>query len=163
MGHESRIEPWSPHLTTCCFAGFGTDRLRREEVMKTAGREDPNRWANVPSNRAHGTAVQNRSCSMKWAAKQENVQPLERCFFLTSTFIELIRRYVCDHGLIEPMSALARAIRKSEAVLRKLRLLGRAGVMLVAELLSNIRPKFFKHHLECVVCDLSAPRRGHVR
>ena len=89
MGHESRIEPWSPHLTTCCFAGFGTDRLRCEEAMKTAGRENPNRWANVPSNRAHGTAVQNKSCSIKWAVTQENVQPLERCFFLTSTFIGL--------------------------------------------------------------------------
>src|SRR5277367_1521867 len=44
MGHESRIEPWSPHLAAFCFAGFGTDRLRRAEVMKTAGRENPNRW-----------------------------------------------------------------------------------------------------------------------
>jgi len=41
MGHESRIEPWSPHLTAFCFAGFGTDRLRRAKVMKTAGRENP--------------------------------------------------------------------------------------------------------------------------
>ena len=32
-------------LTTFCFAGFGTDRLRCEEAMKTAGRENPNRWA----------------------------------------------------------------------------------------------------------------------
>ena len=44
MGHESRIELWSPNLTTFCFAGFGTDRLRCEEAMKTAGRENPNRW-----------------------------------------------------------------------------------------------------------------------
>ena len=49
MGHESRIEPWSPHLTAFCFAGFGTDRLRSEEVMKTAGRENPNRWGNASS------------------------------------------------------------------------------------------------------------------
>jgi hypothetical protein len=91
MGHESQIEPWSPHLTTCCFAGFGTDRLRCEEAMKTAGRENPNRWADLPSNRAHGTAVQNRSCSMKWAEKQEIFQPAQKCFFLTSTFIELTR------------------------------------------------------------------------
>src|SRR6202047_4036763 len=26
----------------------------------------------------------------RWAAKQKNAQPLEMCFFLTSTFIELI-------------------------------------------------------------------------
>jgi hypothetical protein len=91
MGHESRIEPWSPHLTAFCFAGFGTDRLRREEVMKTAGRENPNRWGNASSNRAHGADGQNRSCSIMWAAKQENFQPTEMCFFLTSPFIELIR------------------------------------------------------------------------
>jgi hypothetical protein len=32
---------------------------------------------------------QNRSRSLKWAEKQENFQPKEMCFFLTSTFIEL--------------------------------------------------------------------------
>jgi len=90
MGHESRIELWSPNLTTFCFAGFGTNRLRREEAMKTADSENPNRWATLASNRAHGAAGQNRSCSIKWAAKQENVQPLEMCFFLTSPFIEQI-------------------------------------------------------------------------
>ena len=31
----------------------------------------------------------NRSRSLKWAEKQENFQPKEMCFFLTSTFIEL--------------------------------------------------------------------------
>jgi len=36
---KAPIEPWSPRWTTFCFVGFGTDRLRREEVMKTAGRE----------------------------------------------------------------------------------------------------------------------------
>jgi hypothetical protein len=94
MGHESRIEPWSPHLTAFCFAGFGTDRLRCEEAMKTAGRENPNRWAHVPSNRALGAGGQNRSCSITWAAKQEKFRPKGKCFFLTSTFIELTRRYV---------------------------------------------------------------------
>jgi hypothetical protein len=67
-----------------CFAGFGTDRLRCEEAMKTAGRENPNHCANRPSNRALGAEGQNRSCSNKWAAKQEKLQPLELCFFLTS-------------------------------------------------------------------------------
>jgi hypothetical protein len=76
-----------------CFAGFGTDRLRCEQAMKTAGRENPNRWAKASSNRAHGAAAQNRSCSIPWAAKQENVQPLQMCFFLTSTFIELSRSW----------------------------------------------------------------------
>jgi hypothetical protein len=91
MGHESRIEPWSPHLTAFCFAGFGTDRLRRAKVMKTAGRENPNRRGNGSSNRAHGAEVQNRSCSIMWAGKQEKVRPLQECFFLTFLFIEHIR------------------------------------------------------------------------
>src|ERR1035438_10284741 len=90
MGHESRIELWSPNLTTFCFVGFGTDRLRREEAMKTAGRENPNRWAILVSNRARGAVGQNRSRSIKWAGKQEKFRPMQGCFFLTSTFIELI-------------------------------------------------------------------------
>ena len=36
----------------------------------------------------NGAAVQNRSCSIQWAAKQEKVQPAEMCFFLTSPFID---------------------------------------------------------------------------
>src|SRR6267378_174695 len=56
--------------------------------MKTAGRENPNRWATLASNRARGAVGQNRSRSIKRAAKQEKLQPKEMCFFLTSTFIE---------------------------------------------------------------------------
>jgi hypothetical protein len=95
MGHESRIELWSPNLTTFCFVGFGTDRLRREEAIKTAGRKNPNRWTMLSSNRAPGAGGQNRSCSIQWAAKQEKSRSREKYFFLTS-FIEpyqLIRRY----------------------------------------------------------------------
>jgi hypothetical protein len=91
MGHESRIELWSPNLTTFCFAGFGTDRLRREEAMKTADSENPNRGGTLPRNRAHGAVGQNKSSSIKWAEKQEKLRPKEMCFFLTSSFIELIR------------------------------------------------------------------------
>src|SRR6202795_3621609 len=93
MGHESQIELWSPKLTTFCFAGFGTDRLRRQEAMKTAGRENPIHGVTWPRNRAHGAVGQNRSRSIKWAEKQEKLQPLEMCFFLTSTFIEPIVHY----------------------------------------------------------------------
>jgi len=93
MGHESRIELWSPNWTTFSFVGFGTDRLRCEEAMKTAGRENPNHGVAVPRNRAHGAVGQNRSCSIKWAAKQEKFLPREGCFFLTSTFIELGSRF----------------------------------------------------------------------
>src|SRR5712664_3824647 len=88
MGHESRIELWSPNLAPFCFVGFGTDRLRRQEAMKTAGRENPIHGVTWPRNRAHGAAGQNRSRSIKWAEKQEKFQPKEMCFFLTSPFIE---------------------------------------------------------------------------
>src|SRR6266481_274755 len=71
-----------------CFVGFGTYRLRRQEAMKTAGRRTSSRWATMPSNRAHGAVGQNRSRSIKWAEKQEKFQPKEKCFFLTSAFIE---------------------------------------------------------------------------
>src|ERR1700720_4435029 len=82
MGQESQIELWSPNLTTFCFAGFGTDRHRCQEAMKTAVRENPKRWAIVPSNRAHGAVGQNSSRSIVWAEKQEKFQPKEKCFFL---------------------------------------------------------------------------------
>jgi hypothetical protein len=45
----------------------------------------------VPRNRAHGALGQNNSRSIVWAEKQEKFQPKEKCFFLTSTFIEQIR------------------------------------------------------------------------
>src|SRR6266852_6250220 len=56
--------------------------------MKTAERETPNRRPQCVANRADGAASQYRSCSIMWAAKQENFQPAEKCFFLTSPFIE---------------------------------------------------------------------------
>jgi hypothetical protein len=59
------------------------------KAMKTAGKENQNSCTTAPSNRAHGAAGQNRSCSMKWAAKVENLQPRETFFFLTFPFIEL--------------------------------------------------------------------------
>jgi hypothetical protein len=73
-----------------------------KEAMKTAGRRTSNRWAGVPRNRAPGAVGQNTSRSIRWAAKQEKVQPLEMCFFLTSPFIELT-------GSRPPGSDLARS------------------------------------------------------
>src|ERR1700688_654758 len=95
MGHESQIELWSPNLTTFSFVGFGTDRLRREEAMKTADRENPIHEAAWPRNRAHGAVGQNRTCSIERAEKQEKFRLKEMCFFLTSSFIEL-RRTDCS-------------------------------------------------------------------
>ena len=84
MGHESQIELWSPpdHRTALLVSEL--NRLRREEAMKTAGRENPNRWVTVPSTRVHGAEGQNRSRSIRWAGKQEKLRPQEKCFFLTS-------------------------------------------------------------------------------
>jgi hypothetical protein len=65
--------------------------------MKTAGRENPNRWRTVPSTRVHGAEVQNRSRSITRAGKQEKLRPQDECFFLTSPFIELIRPYPVDN------------------------------------------------------------------
>ena len=93
IGHESQIEPWLAPDYPFCFAGFRTEWLRREQPMKTAGRENPNRWVTVPSTRVHGAAVQNRSRSIRRAGKQEKLQPKDVCFFLTSPFIELIRSW----------------------------------------------------------------------
>jgi hypothetical protein len=57
--------------------------------MKTAVRENPNRWATVPRDRDHGAAGQNSSRSFQSAAMQQKFQPWETFFFLTR-FIELI-------------------------------------------------------------------------
>jgi hypothetical protein len=75
--------------------------------MKTAGRENPNHGEALPRNRALGAVGQNRSRSIKWAEKQEKFQPKEMCFFLTSSFIELIG----DFGFL-PFSEINRAPRK---------------------------------------------------
>jgi len=82
MGHESQIELWSPNLTTFCFVGFGTDRLRRPEAMKTADRENPIHGVTWPRNRAHDAVTQNKSRSIKWAEKQEKLRPNGEVFFL---------------------------------------------------------------------------------
>jgi hypothetical protein len=104
MGHESPIELWSPNVTTFCFVGFGTDRLRRQKAMNTAGRENPNNRGTVPRNRAHGAVGQNSSRLIKWAAKQGKLQPKETCFFLTSTFIELTRSLNLRFGISTQIS-----------------------------------------------------------
>jgi hypothetical protein len=80
------------NLTTVLLAGFGTDRLRRsEEAMKTADRENPTAGPECPATEHMVSPGQNRSCSFKWAAKQENFQPPGEVFFLTSAFIEPYR------------------------------------------------------------------------
>ena len=60
-------------------------------LKKTRGKGTPNRRVHPPGNGAHGAGDQNGSCSNGWAVRQEKIQPLELCFFLTSPFRELIR------------------------------------------------------------------------
>jgi hypothetical protein len=81
MGHESRIEPWLP-LTTVLLVSFRADWLRREEAMKTAEKENRNRW--TASIRADGAAGQNTPSLIPSGWKQEKLQRRGRCFFLTS-------------------------------------------------------------------------------
>jgi len=57
--------------------------------MKTAGRENQNRLGTASGNRVYGAADQNKSHLISWAAKQEKVRPVVKCFFLTFLFIEL--------------------------------------------------------------------------
>jgi hypothetical protein len=56
--------------------------------MKTAERENRNRWAAMFSIRADGTAGQNQPCSSTWGWKQEKRQRWEKYFLLTSPSIE---------------------------------------------------------------------------
>ena len=89
MGHESPIELWSPNLTTFCFVGFGTDRLRRQEAMKTAGRENPNRYATVlVAFRVYGTEAENNSAQWGGLDVKKKSGHGRSVFFLTP-FIEL--------------------------------------------------------------------------
>ena len=90
MGHESQIEPWLPpdHRSA----------LLVSELKASSRRSDENRWQRKPKPQEHNAPTehmarvgQNRSRSIKWAEKQENFQPKEMCFFLTSTFIEHTR------------------------------------------------------------------------
>jgi hypothetical protein len=57
--------------------------------MKTAERENRNRWADMISVCANGTAGQNRPCSSTWGWKQDKLQRSEEYLFLTSSSIEL--------------------------------------------------------------------------
>jgi hypothetical protein len=85
------------NLTTVLLAGFGTDRLRRsEEAMKTADRENPTAGPECPATEHMVSPGQNRSCSFKWAAKQENFQPPGEVFFLDFCFY----RSLPDHGRV---------------------------------------------------------------
>jgi hypothetical protein len=67
--------------------------------MKTAERENQNRWAAMFSIRADGTAGQNRPCSSTWGWKQEKLQRREKYFLLTSPSIERSRERLSPYWL----------------------------------------------------------------
>jgi len=82
------------NLTTVLLAGFGTDRLRCDRAMKTAGREDPKNWAATLSNRAKGAEGQNRSRSIKWAAEARKTPAVGVVFFLDFPFYRTNQDFV---------------------------------------------------------------------
>jgi hypothetical protein len=47
-------------VTTVLLAGLRTDRLRRAQVMKTAGSENQTRCLNEAASRDHGTESKNK-------------------------------------------------------------------------------------------------------
>ncbi len=75
-----------------CFVGFGTDRLRREEAMKTAGRENPNqgvaggRSAPQPSTwrgRSEQILLKQVGCEARKIPAAEEVFFLDFAFYRT--------------------------------------------------------------------------------
>src|SRR3979411_1960911 len=88
MGHESPIELWSPNLTTFCFVGFGTDRLRREQAMKTAGKENSNRCAitRQPTELLGRKLELSLLNQVGWKARKHPATA--KYFFLTFPFID---------------------------------------------------------------------------
>ena len=57
--------------------------------MKTAGRENPNRRATVPDDRAHGATGQEQILLNQVGCEARKIAAGGEIFFLTSTFIEL--------------------------------------------------------------------------
>ena len=102
MGHESQIELWSPNLTAFCFVGFGTDRLRRQDAMKTADKENPDRCAITwqPTELLERRLEPSLPNHSGWKARKHPA--VAKYFFLTFPFIELIgtcpRRELCGQA-----------------------------------------------------------------
>jgi hypothetical protein len=65
--------------------------------MKTAGRENPNRRATVPDDRAHGATGQEQILLNQVGCEARKIAAVGEIFFLTSTFIEpyQARRVLC--------------------------------------------------------------------
>jgi len=59
--------------------------------MKTADRENPNRWAAILSNRARGAKARTDPAQSRGLRSKKKLQPSEVYFFLTPSFIELTK------------------------------------------------------------------------
>ena len=71
--------------------------LVANEAMKSAGRENPNRWTIASSNQAPSAGAQNRSCSIKWAVKQEKRPAVADVFFLDFSFYRTYQNLTSVH------------------------------------------------------------------
>src|SRR5258706_11937189 len=80
-------------MTTVLLAGFGTDRLRRKEAMKTAGSENPNSRTRLCTEPSPWGGRSKPSSLIHTGWKVRNLPAVGEVFFLTSPFIELIRTW----------------------------------------------------------------------
>jgi hypothetical protein len=101
------------------------DWLRREEAMKTAGRENQTRYATAGSVPSSRNGSREQSCLMGWAGRQEKLRPQVKCFFLTP-FIELTRSSerstASTHHIFRGASSV------EDTISRRQRRIGNAGL-----------------------------------
>jgi hypothetical protein len=76
------------------FAGFGTDRLRREQAMKTAGGENPKRWATTSQQPSTWCGRSEQILFIHMGCEASKIPAAGEIFFLTSAFIEQIGTYL---------------------------------------------------------------------
>jgi hypothetical protein len=112
IGHESQIELWSPLDRRSALLVSEFTGIVAKKAMKTAGRENPNHGVALPHDRAHDAEEQNRSRSIKWAAKQEQFQPQGDVFFLDFSLYRTFQE-------LAPTKTLSSACRLREQRLRR--------------------------------------------
>ena len=96
MGHESQIELWSPLDRGSALLVSEQTRLRCEEAMKTAGRENPNRWATVSSNRAPGAGRSEQILLIEVGCEARKLPAGAEVFFLDFPFYRTNQELAVD-------------------------------------------------------------------
>ena len=81
-----------------------------QEAMKTAGRENPNRWANCPGTPSTWRGRSEQSRSIEWAGSKKNSGRRRSVFFLTSPFIELTQ--IDSRGMAHHTQDASSAVRR---------------------------------------------------